>query len=466
MTNVCDNCMTDVDLYADICEELIPLIRTHFPNARIAMSGSRDLVQLPWNQVLIDRFGSGDNHIDAAVFHFYPEAIDPDMLDIEVCTGQAGSYDYDNVLHFQQKSIEDLFVQKRMDLFENSDIDIWITEFNNYDFSETCNEMYTSGIEDSEFTFDTGNWIHTLSIMNLFHEFIAMNSQVDDPWMNSSKNLEIKKLCMQVMCGSDRVAAIRDDRQLSAQGMAIETLMALTHDATSITRLLIGPSENFTFDGQGDWQAAPGLQGPLPYHFNLEYLNDENQLTTMATWDTYGFKFNTPQGPRVLVVNLKDQALTVNMSHVEGFSQGAHCLNRSVSSALLNQPLLHEHSSSQIHNEIADVSSSAVNIPAYSICLLNGIAFTPTGLEETYAISDKDINVFPNTSEGQITVSLDASFNAIQFSVLDVAGKVLKSQNSGQTSGTFDLNELQNGMYFMEVQAGEQRIMKPFVIQH
>jgi hypothetical protein len=466
MVDLCGDCRTDVNLYADICEVLIPIIRERFPNSRIAMSGSRDLLQLPWNQVLIDRFGSGDVRIDATAMHFYPEARNIDSLSLEVCTGQLEGFDPDRVLHYQQKSIQDLFTQKRMDLFAGTDIDVWITEFNNYDFSEDCSLLYPNQVNEDDYVFDSGNWIHTLSIMNLFNEFIGFRSQVADPWMNSSKNLELTRMCMQVMYGSNRVAVIRPDRKLSAQGMAIETLMALTNNSTSITRLILADSENLQFDAQGDWQAVSGLSEPLPLHYNLEYTNDDGQEVTVPTWDAYGFKFETDQGPKVLLVNLKGSPLNIDMTHVEGFEEGTHCINRNVNATELNQTLEQEHSSSQIHSEIADVSSSAVVVPAYSICILNGITWTSTGLENVYSISENDIQVFPNPSSGEVKVKIKESLGDYKLKILDVTGKVLKTEQGSDAVSSLDMSYLQNGMYFIQIEVAGQKKIKPLVIQN
>jgi len=465
MANVCNDCYPDISLYADICEALIPMVRQRFPNSRVSVSATRDILHLPWNQVLIDRFGSGPIQIDAAVMHYYPKSMDLDSLNANVCTSVSGSYDPDRVLHYQQKAIRDITEQKRLDLFEGTGIDIWITEFNNYDFTEDCASQFAAQMNADDFVFDSGNWIHTLSIMNLYNEFIGYNSNVSDPWMNSSKNLHLTKLCMQVMYGNNRVAAIRDDRKLSAQGMAIETLMLLNNSATGIKRLLIGPTDNFSFNAEGAWSPSPTLEGPLPYTFELDYMDDDDQPATMLTWDTFGFLYQTDEGPKVLLVNLKSSPLSVDMSHVESFEEGAHCVNRKVPQNKLNEALLNEHSSPQIQTLIADVASSNVVIPPYSICILDGIPFMASGLEDEYAFSADDVLIFPNPSESQVTVRLNSNIHQANFKLMDVTGKVLTSSTEQATEKTFDLSSFQNGMYFMEIQVGQQRKMKPLVIQ-
>ncbi|NNC83623.1 MAG: hypothetical protein HKN79_08595, partial [Flavobacteriales bacterium] len=98
-TDICEDCLPDVDFYADQCESIIPMIRQRFPNAKVAVNGSRDLGGEPWNQVIIDRFGQGAFAADAAMMHFYPKSTNPDSLNMELCQAVESAVDIEDILH-------------------------------------------------------------------------------------------------------------------------------------------------------------------------------------------------------------------------------------------------------------------------------------------------------------------------------------------------------------------------------
>ncbi|NNC83446.1 MAG: hypothetical protein HKN79_07705, partial [Flavobacteriales bacterium] len=99
--SLCISCFPDITFYADVCEEVIPMIRERFSNAQISMCASRDILHEEWNQVIIDRFGQGDDlQIDAAVYHFYPKTFHKVSLTLARCTGDEGDYDVDKSLHY------------------------------------------------------------------------------------------------------------------------------------------------------------------------------------------------------------------------------------------------------------------------------------------------------------------------------------------------------------------------------
>ena len=466
VSSICTECYPSVELYAEICETLIPIIRERFPNAEVAIVGNRDRWGAPWNEVLIDRLETGDITADAAVFHFYPMAIQLDDISVGPCLGVPGTFDPDEVLHKQQADMRDDFETNRVGLFAETDMDVWITEFNNYDISEECFALDPDAFQEEDFQFDSGNWIHALGIFNLYNEFIGYRSNVDDPWMNSSKGVSINKLCMQIMHGNDRVAAIRQDKQLSAQGMAVETLMHLNNEATSVKRLLIGPSSNFNFNPLGEWSPASGLSSPLPYHVNVDYEDEDGNMQSMPTWDAYGFLFDMPDGPKALIINLKPQALQLNMSHVSGFEEGASCFMRHVQYSKIHETLEMEHASPQILNQIVEGDAQSLVIPAYSVSLLDAIPWTTTGLDDREAISWDDLTLFPNPSDSELQVTLKSSLENIRYRLIDITGQILDEQLAQNETSTFNTKVLAPGLYFIEVQSGLQHVMKPFIVQH
>jgi hypothetical protein len=464
--SICNDCHPDVELYADICEVLIPIVRERFPNAEIAIVGNRDRWENPWNQVLIDRFETGDITADAAVFHFYPMSIQLDEISVGPCKGIPGTFDPDHVLHKQQADMRVDFTTNNIEAFAETDMDIWITEFNNYDISEECFAMDPDAFEEDDFQFDAGNWIHALGIFNMYNEFIGYSSTANDPWMNSSKGLNVNKLCMQIMYGNDRVAAIRQDKQLSAQGMAIETLMHLNNEASSVKRLLIGPTGNFTFNALGEWSPAANLNNPLPYHINVDIEDDDGSIQSMPTWDAYGFLFEMPDGPKAIIINLKPEAIQLNMSHVTGFEEGASCLMRHVEYSKIHETLEAEYASPQIQNQNMEGDAQSLTIPAYSVSIVEGIPWTATGTEDREALSAEEIILYPNPSNTELQVSINPSYGNYRMRLIDITGQMLDEQIAYNQTSTFDTNVLAPGLYFVEVRSGLQTIMKPFIVQH
>jgi len=68
-------------------------------------------------------------------------------------------------------------------------------------------------------------------------------------------------------------------------------------------------------------------------------------------------------------------------------------------------------------------------------------------------VQTSPILVYPNPARDQVTVSLDRTYNQAIVQIIDVTGKVVKTEsiNNGTKNVSLELNELDRGVYFVQV---------------
>jgi hypothetical protein len=76
-----------------------------------------------------------------------------------------------------------------------------------------------------------------------------------------------------------------------------------------------------------------------------------------------------------------------------------------------------------------------------------------------------DVNIYPNPSQGILSIEMPISFTQYSFNVTNVVGEVVKSGEllKGQTQ--LILNDLDNGIYFIEITNKGKRINKKIIVQ-
>lgn len=86
---------------------------------------------------------------------------------------------------------------------------------------------------------------------------------------------------------------------------------------------------------------------------------------------------------------------------------------------------------------------------------INELACSTTGFEESYA--PEHIQVYPNPANEQITVSVKAGRigNVIIYNQLGVK---IKEFNSNESSSTFTISGLAEGVYFMKIEGTRQMV--------
>ena len=93
-----------------------------------------------------------------------------------------------------------------------------------------------------------------------------------------------------------------------------------------------------------------------------------------------------------------------------------------------------------------------------------------TGLCQTTSVTEtaKELkaNVSPNPSTGILTVQLDGTNNNVSIEVINMMGqKVYTGSTSNQASKNIDLSQAPKGIYFLNIQNGNEKINTKIVLQ-
>ncbi len=78
------------------------------------------------------------------------------------------------------------------------------------------------------------------------------------------------------------------------------------------------------------------------------------------------------------------------------------------------------------------------------------------GFEENVTI---DFNVYPNPTQGNISINLSNASNAL-VEIIDSNGKIVTTKHINNTTNTFDLSDFTNGIYFVKVKTNNTSITK------
>ncbi|NNC83401.1 MAG: hypothetical protein HKN79_07475 [Flavobacteriales bacterium] len=339
------------------------MIRQRFPNAKVAVNGSRDLGGEPWNQVIIDRFGQGAFAADAAMMHFYPKSTNPDSLNMELCQAVESAVDIEDILHYQQVFTEYLFEQRNTDLFLESDMELWFTEFNNYDYSEKCMEYFGVQYADDDHNYDSGNWLHALSIFNLFNSFSHYASEKSGIWNDADHGLDITKMCMHLMYGGDRETAIRSDLKTSPAGIAARSLMNTLQLSDSMANILIAGPSDLAINGTS-WSPVDAAAG-IPRMHEFEYTDRFGERITTQTYETYGWLFKG-ESDRVIIVNLSGPSLDLDLSALPGYDGVTYFKTSKVPKTKLTWTLADEEYSPGLYISEGLTDQSILRIPPFS----------------------------------------------------------------------------------------------------
>ncbi len=85
--------------------------------------------------------------------------------------------------------------------------------------------------------------------------------------------------------------------------------------------------------------------------------------------------------------------------------------------------------------------------------------------------ADFGLKLFPNPANNQLFVNYNTqNATSVKFTLIDALGKVVKVQTTesiqGENSGLINVNELANGVYFLEVEIDGQKQSTRFVVAH
>jgi hypothetical protein len=80
------------------------------------------------------------------------------------------------------------------------------------------------------------------------------------------------------------------------------------------------------------------------------------------------------------------------------------------------------------------------------------------------------MEVMPNPNNGRFMVTVHNLPKAATIEVYDLSGKLLLAEDAAPTNGqynqSFDLSDLQAGMYFIQLNDGQQTAIEKVVIRH
>lgn len=92
-----------------------------------------------------------------------------------------------------------------------------------------------------------------------------------------------------------------------------------------------------------------------------------------------------------------------------------------------------------------------------------------TGLTDLFGTKKEALNAYPNPTTGKLTFKYNFENTTASVRITDIAGRVVMSQEYGKQSGvkeiTMDVSALNNGMYFMELVAGEKHAISKVSVQ-
>ena len=108
----------------------------------------------------------------------------------------------------------------------------------------------------------------------------------------------------------------------------------------------------------------------------------------------------------------------------------------------------------------------------YSNASVNSISettttFTPTSGDVEFTTNNFKINIFPNPSVDLIALQIEQINNMVlEIELVDVNGKKInqKKLNPGCTIAYFNTETLYNGIYFINILNGENKITKKVII--
>ena len=73
-----------------------------------------------------------------------------------------------------------------------------------------------------------------------------------------------------------------------------------------------------------------------------------------------------------------------------------------------------------------------------------------------------EISVYPNPTSEFVNLDIPANYNALDISMYDVTGKLLRTKANASGLVTFDVNDLATGIYYLQVLNPKSKDLKTF----
>jgi hypothetical protein len=119
-----------------------------------------------------------------------------------------------------------------------------------------------------------------------------------------------------------------------------------------------------------------------------------------------------------------------------------------------------------------DVSYTATEAGSYAaIITLDGGCSDTTecvevGVDNIAKNESASLKIYPNPTNGLLTIESNLSFNNGILTIVDLGGKVVYNGQIGNTIETINLSHLQTGVYFVQMSTGDKVITKKVTITH
>jgi hypothetical protein len=85
------------------------------------------------------------------------------------------------------------------------------------------------------------------------------------------------------------------------------------------------------------------------------------------------------------------------------------------------------------------------------------------GIDETNGV--EVVEIYPNPSNGNITSDLGNNTNIVSITVIDINGKTVTSETTSNDMLSLDLTEVENGIYFVQINTSNDVITKKISIR-
>ena len=317
----CDTCFTDVELYADVCEALIPIIRERFPNSKIGLAGGRVRMRGEfWNQPLLDRLGPGNAvQYDAVTIHYYPQTVADELLTPETCAGVTDNVDPAELINTYNYSSRRLIDSRGFQVFENQDTEIWLTEFNVDNRLQQCEIQTGVPIPEQGSLFYLSHWLHSIQNLAQLNSIFILNTDRGAPWFNYDFHVPVTNICMHSLFGYPAVSAIHKTGYIRASGVAALLISELLRESDRMRQVLLTASdEPLPLDDTNSLDST-AIESLAPFTRYVEP-NPYNGLEEdFPVPGAFAWTFESDTSRKLLIVNMSNRFLKLDVSQIPGF---------------------------------------------------------------------------------------------------------------------------------------------------
>jgi hypothetical protein len=86
------------------------------------------------------------------------------------------------------------------------------------------------------------------------------------------------------------------------------------------------------------------------------------------------------------------------------------------------------------------------------------------GINERNEI-DPEFELYPNPTNGLVTLNLSEITNRTNIEILDISGKTVKNIETSAKTTSFDVSDLSNGLYMVRVLGGTTTLVRKLIVQ-